>query len=49
MSTFEQVEIPFTVDHVGSFLRSERLKTARKDYFNEEITKKSYEILRIKK
>jgi len=39
MSTFEQVEIPFTVDHVGSFLRPERLKTARKDYFNEEITK----------
>ncbi|MDN6568493.1 MAG: 5-methyltetrahydropteroyltriglutamate--homocysteine S-methyltransferase [Tetragenococcus halophilus] len=40
MNTFEQVEIPFTVDHVGSFLRPERLKTARKDYFNEEITKK---------
>ena len=40
MSTFEPAEIPFTVDHVGSFLRPERLKAARKDYFNEEITKK---------
>ncbi|GMA07628.1 5-methyltetrahydropteroyltriglutamate--homocysteine methyltransferase [Tetragenococcus halophilus subsp. flandriensis] len=39
MSRFEAAEIPFTVDHVGSFLRPERLKTARKDYFNEKITK----------
>lgn len=40
MCAINKKDIPFTVDHVGSFLRSERLKTARKDYFNEEITKK---------
>jgi len=39
MSRFEAAEIPFTVDHVGSFLRPERLKAARKDYFNKKITK----------
>ncbi|MEI4281890.1 5-methyltetrahydropteroyltriglutamate--homocysteine S-methyltransferase [Tetragenococcus halophilus] len=40
MCAINKKDIPFTVDHVGSFLRPERLKTARKDYFNEEITKK---------
>lgn len=40
MSTINKRDIPFTVDHVGSFLRPERIKTARKDYFNGEITKK---------
>lgn len=28
------------VDHVGSFLRPKRVKTARREFFNEDITKK---------
>lgn len=33
-------DIPFTVDHVGSFLRPERIKSARKNYTSGNISKK---------
>lgn len=39
MSTINKRDIPFTVDHVGSFLRPERIKIARKEFTNGEITK----------
>lgn len=32
-------DIPFTVDHVGSFLRPERIKSARKNYTSGNISK----------
>lgn len=32
------LKVPFKADHVGSFLRPERLKEARLQYENEEIT-----------
>ena len=31
------VKYPFKVDHVGSFLRTEKLKQARSDYKNNQI------------
>jgi len=40
MCAINKKDIPFTVDHVGSFLRSEGIKIARKDFFNGDITKK---------
>ncbi|GAA5422910.1 5-methyltetrahydropteroyltriglutamate--homocysteine S-methyltransferase [Tetragenococcus halophilus] len=40
MCAINKKDIPFTVDHVGSFLRPERIKTARKDFFNGDIRKK---------
>ncbi|GMA07629.1 5-methyltetrahydropteroyltriglutamate--homocysteine methyltransferase [Tetragenococcus halophilus subsp. flandriensis] len=40
MCAINKKDIPFTVDHVGSFLRPEGIKNARKDFFNGDITKK---------
>ena len=35
-----KLNVPFRYDYVGSFLRPERLKQARKDFENNIITKK---------
>ncbi|WP_038021718.1 5-methyltetrahydropteroyltriglutamate--homocysteine S-methyltransferase [Tetragenococcus muriaticus] len=41
----DKKEIPFTVDHVGSFLRSERLKTARENFSEGNITKEQLRVI----
>ena len=38
-----KLNAPFRYDYVGSFLRPERLKQARKDFENNIITKKELE------
>ncbi|MDN6183730.1 MAG: 5-methyltetrahydropteroyltriglutamate--homocysteine S-methyltransferase [Lactococcus lactis] len=45
MSTIDKRNIPFTVDHVGSFLRPERLKTAREKFFSGDITKEQLRVV----
>ncbi|AYW47612.1 5-methyltetrahydropteroyltriglutamate--homocysteine methyltransferase [Tetragenococcus osmophilus] len=45
MKTINQKDIPFTVDHVGSFLRPERLKIARKGFTSGDITKEQLRVV----
>lgn len=42
-------QIPFTVDHVGSFLRPETIKKARKKVQAGAFLKQSYVLLKMKK
>jgi len=45
MCAINKKDIPFTVDHVGSFLRPERVKTARKNFSNGDITKERLRVI----
>ena len=44
-----KLQAPFRVDHVGSFLRPERLKEARAKFNDGEITAEELDALKTKK